>query len=55
MIPIQVGLEEDSYSVAEDMSDNDRALLVCANASTSVEFGFTVTVSFQSGTAQGKS
>jgi len=55
VIPIQVGLEEDSYSVAEDMSDNDRALLVCANASTSVEFGFTVTLSFQSGTAQGES
>ena len=55
MIPIQVGLEEDSYSVSEDMSDNDQALLVCANASTSVEFEFTVTLSFQSGTAQGES
>ena len=53
--PIQVGLEEDIYSIREDIGDNDLALMVCANASNDVEFEFTVTISFQSGTAQGKS
>jgi len=53
--PIQVGLEEDIYSIREDIGDNDLSLMICANASTDVEFEFTVTISFQSGTAQGKS
>ena len=51
----QVGLEEDNYSVREDIGDNDLGLLICANASNDVEFEFTVTISFQNGTAQGKS
>ena len=53
--PIQVGLEQDSYSVGEEISDSDLALLVCANVSTDVESRFTVTIALQSGTAQGKS
>ena len=52
---IQVGLEKDNYSVREDISDNDLGLLICANASNDVEFEFTVTISLQNGTAQGKS
>ena len=52
---IQVGLEEDNYIVREDIGDNDLGLLICANASNDVEFEFTVTISFQNGTAQGKS
>jgi len=35
------------YSIGEDISDNDITLHVHANASTNVEFGFTVTVSLQ--------
>jgi len=52
---IQVGLEKDNYSIREDIGDNDLSLMICVNASTDVEFEFTVTISFQSGTAQGKS
>ena len=54
VMPIQVGLEQESYVVAENVSDSDLALLVCASTSSDVQVGFTVTVSVQNGTALGK-
>ena len=54
VIPVQVGLERESYSVGENVGDNNLALLVCAVTSTDVPFGFTVTVSLQNGSAIGK-
>ena len=53
-MPIQVDLEQESYEVAENVSDSDLALLVCANTSSDVQVGFTVTVSVENGTALGK-
>ena len=51
---VEVGLEKESYKVAENVSDSDLALLVCANTSSDVLVGFTVTVAVQNGTALGK-
>ena len=51
---VEVGLEKESYEVAENVSDSDLALLVCANTSSDVLVGFTVTVAVQNGTALGK-
>jgi len=54
VIAVQVGLERDSYTVRENISDSDLALLLCAITSTDVQSGFTVTVSLRNGTAIGK-
>ena len=51
---VEVGFEQESYEVAENVGDSDLALLVCANTSSDVLVGFTVTVSVQNGTALGK-
>ena len=51
---VEVGLEQENYEVAENVGDSDLALLVCANTTSDVLVGFTVTVSAQSGTALGK-
>ena len=53
-VGILLTLEKESYVVAENVSDSDLALLVCANTSSDVLVGFTVTVSVQNGTALGK-
>ena len=54
VMPVQVGLERDGYSVGEAIGDDDLALLVCAITTTNVQFGFTATISLQNGTAIGK-
>ena len=51
---VLVELEKNVYEVAENVSDIDLALLVCANTSSDVQVEFTVTVSVENGTALGK-